>query len=94
MKSPFAKATGVIKSESDMTLLEIKIKGWNWFILLWLGLISLMLGLILRATIQNDTFGLFIIIGPMFLLFYFFAFFKMRQGVRRFKNYLREELNG
>ena len=92
-KSGFASASGIIKTESNKTILEIKIKGWNWFILLWLAFLTLMIGLILKTTIQNGSYGIFVVFGPLFLIFYFFAFYKMRQGVKRFKKFLTAELN-
>jgi hypothetical protein len=91
-KCPWANATGLITGESNKTVLKLKIKGWNWFILVWLVLLTMMIGLIVNTTIQNGSYGIFVVFGPVFLILYLFAFFKMRQGVKRFKNYLTTEL--
>src|SRR5690606_19797901 len=46
-ESPFASAKGKIINSSDKTELEIKIIGWNWFVIFWLLAMTLVFAFIL-----------------------------------------------
>ena len=88
----FASAQGKIKSYSDKTELDIKITGWNWFILLWFLSISLIFGLVFNDAIRNDSFGILIVFGPIFLVFYLVGIIKIRNGVKGFERFITSEL--
>lgn len=90
---PWASATGIIKKVSNQTIIELEIKGWNWFTIVWLSFMTLIFGLALSDALQTNSFGIIIVFGPIFLSFYLFAIFTIRRGVRRFKRYLTTELN-
>lgn len=90
---PWASANGIMKADSNGTKLELEIKGWNWFILLWFGILTIIVGLALTNAIKTNQFGILVVFGPIFLLFYLFALYKIRQGVKRFEKYLTTELN-
>ncbi|WP_299365914.1 hypothetical protein [Winogradskyella sp.] len=90
---PWASATGIMKTESNKTTIELKIKGWNWFIILWICFMTIIFGLALSDVIKTNQFGILVVFAPIFLMFYLFALFKMRQGVKRFEKYLKAELN-
>ena len=89
----FANAHGKMKSYSNKTELNIKITGWNWFILLWFLGISLIFGLVLNDIIRTESFGILIVFGPIFLFFYLIGIIKIRNGVRKLERFLISELN-
>lgn len=51
-----------------------------------------MVGFFFYDAIKTNSYGIMIVFGPIFLVFYLFAIFKMQQGVNRLKNYLLTEL--
>jgi hypothetical protein len=89
----FASVNGQMKSSSDETELNIKITGWNWFILLWFLGISLIFGLAFYDAIKTNSFGILVVFGPMFLIFYLVGIIKIRNGVKRCERFLTSELN-
>ena len=91
-KSPFASAEGIIKSSSDKTELEIKLIGWNWFILLWFLVMTLIFGLGFNDAIRTNSYGILIVFGPIFVLFYLFGILKIRKGIKKLEHYLIYEL--
>ncbi len=91
-KSPFARAEGIIKSSSDKTELEIKLIGWNWFILLWFLFMTLIFGLGFNDAIRTNSYGILIVFGPILLMFYLFGILKIRKGVKKLEHYLKSEL--
>lgn len=91
-KFHFASASGIIDESTDGTQLKIKIIGWNWFVLLMLFVITLIVGLSVKDIIKTDQYGILIFFGPIFLFFYLIMIFQIRQGVKNFKNHLITEL--
>ena len=88
----FASANGKMKSHLDKTELSIKIIGWNWFILLWFLVMSLIICLALNDIIKGNSYGILIVFGPIFLIFYLIGFYKIRNGVKSFELQLMNEL--
>lgn len=84
-KSPFASARGIIKDSENKTSLDIKIIGWNWFILFWLLCTSFIFGNILIEKL--------IIPVVMILVMYLILLFKIRKGVKKLELYLISEFN-
>ncbi|WP_179019147.1 hypothetical protein [Winogradskyella forsetii] len=92
-KSPFASAEGIIKSSSNKTELDIKLIGWNWFILFWFLFMTLIFGLGFNDAIRSNSYGILIVFGPILLMFYLFVILKIRKGVKKLEHYLKSELN-
>lgn len=90
-ESPFASAKGKINNSFTKTELEIKIIGWNWFIIFWLLAISLVFGLNLNDIIRTESFGVLIFFGPVFFLFYLLGIYKMRKGVKKLESQIIAE---
>jgi len=91
-ESPFASAEGKIKSSYDKTELEVKIIGWNWFVLFWLTGMTLVFGLSLNDIVRTESYGVLIFFLPVFLILYFLGTFKMRKGVKKLEHYIKTEL--
>ena len=88
----FASANGKMKNYSDKTELNINIIGWNWFILLWFFCISLIFALVLNDVLKTNSVGLLVVFGPVFLIFYLVGILKIRNGVKRFEQFITSEL--
>ena len=88
----FANADGKMKSHLDKTELNIKIIGWNWFIILWFLVMSLIFGLALNDIIKDNSYGILIVFGPIFLIFYLIGIYKIRSGVKKFERQLMTQL--
>lgn len=91
-ESPFASAEGKIKSSSNKTELEIKLIGWNWFVLFWLLGMSLVFALALNDIIRTESYGVLIIFVPVYLILYSLGIFKIRKGVKKLEHYIITEL--
>ena len=91
-ESPFASAEGKIKSSSNKTELEIKLIGWNWFVIFWLLGMSLVFGLALNDIIRTESYGVLIIFVPAFLILYSLGIFKIRKGLKKLEHYIITEL--
>lgn len=91
-ESPFASAKGKIINSSNKTEIEIKIIGWNWFLIFWLLAMSLVFALALSDIIRTESYGVIIIFVPMFLILYSLGIFKIRNGVKKLENYILNEL--
>ena len=90
--SLFSKATGRITGGPHNTVLDISIVGWNWFSLIFLIVISLIFGLALIDIITNNSYSILIMLIPMFLFFIIFPTVKMRNGLKRFEEYLLSDI--
>lgn len=91
-KSSFSRAFGTINRERDKVNLDVFIVGWNWFILIFMVIMFLILGLAINDLIACETYGALIMFIPVFLFFILVPVFKMRKGVKRFEKYLIADL--
>ncbi|WP_417874000.1 hypothetical protein [Xanthomarina gelatinilytica] len=91
-KSPYARAFGKVKDTFGKTEINIKIITLNWLVLLYFLVLILFVVLVVMESIRSKTFGLLIVFGPIFLIFFLFAFFKLRSGVKKLENYIITEL--
>ncbi len=91
-ESPFASAEGIINDSSTETELEIKIIGWNWFVIFWFVCMTLVFGLNLNDIFRTESYGVLIFFGPIFLILYTLGIYKMRKGVKKLEHYLITEL--
>ena len=91
-ESPFASAEGKIKSSSDKSELEVKIIGWNWFVIFWLLGMTLIFGLSLNDIIRTESYGVLIFFAPVFLILYSLGIFKMKKGVKKLEHHIITEL--
>lgn len=91
-ESPFASAEGKIKSSCDKTMVEVKIIGWNWFVIFWLLGVTLVFALLLNEIIRTESYGVLLLFTPVFLIIYFLGLFNMRKGVKKLELYIITEL--
>ncbi|WP_373060068.1 hypothetical protein [Zunongwangia sp. H14] len=91
-ESQFTRAIGKISGGNNYTELDISIIGWNWFVIIFLIFMGLIFGLSLNDIISTKSYGVLIMLIPVFLFFLLVLIFNMRKGVRRFEKFLKAEL--
>ena len=91
-ESQFTKVVGKISGGENNTELDISLIGWNWFIVLFMLVMGLIFGLALNDILSTKSYGVLIMLIPVFLVFLLVPIFKMRKGVKRFEKYLKTEL--
>lgn len=91
-KNPYTRAFGTVKNTLGKTEINIKITTSHWVIILYFIALTSFVVLVISESIKSKTFSLLIVFGPVFLIFYLFAFYKLRSGIKKLENYILTEL--
>lgn len=87
-ESPFASAEGKINISSTSTELEIKLIGWNWFVVIWFFGMTLVFGLTLNDIINTESYGVLIIFLPVYFFLYLLVIYNTKKGMLQLEYFL------